>query len=64
MIRRTSNNPEIVRRNECMESKFDKALDYALDQICEWSHKDNVHAIYLFGSYARGDYKDTSDVDL
>ena len=27
-------------------------------------YKNKIHKIILFGSYARGDYKDNSDVDL
>lgn len=42
-----------------------------LDEICQKvvdSYKkiygDKIHAIYLYGSYARGDFDDESDIDF
>lgn len=34
------------------------------DKIIPILNKHNIHKIYLFGSYARGEAKNTSDVDI
>ena len=35
-----------------------------IQQICELAQKYNVQKVILFGSRARGDYKERSDIDL
>lgn len=35
-----------------------------IDQICNIAKECNVTKVLLFGSRARGDYKDRSDIDL
>lgn len=35
-----------------------------IDEICALAGKYNVRKVILFGSRARGDYKDKSDIDL
>lgn len=33
-------------------------------QLCRLLFADKLHDVYLFGSYARGDYDEESDVDI
>jgi predicted nucleotidyltransferase len=40
--------------------KLMKELKHGLAQI----YSDNLKAVYLYGSYARGDYRQGSDVDV
>ena len=35
-----------------------------IDEICNIAKNCNVYKVILFGSRARGDYKDRSDIDL
>ena len=35
-----------------------------MDEICNLAKLYNIEKIYLFGSRARGDYKERSDIDL
>lgn len=35
-----------------------------LDEICEIARKCDIQKVILFGSRARGDYKERSDIDL
>mgnify|MGYP003300045303 CR=1 FL=1 len=35
-----------------------------IDEICELADKYDIEKVYLFGSRARGDYKERSDIDL
>ena len=42
-------------------------LNTVLGRICEYSRMilgDKLYAVKLYGSYARGDYDDESDIDL
>lgn len=45
-------------------TKFDKALDYALEQTANWEHRDHIKRIWLCGSCARGTADADSDIDL
>ncbi len=38
--------------------------DNILDEICGLAEKYNICKVIIFGSRARGDYKDLSDIDL
>lgn len=35
-----------------------------LEEIYDYARKYNIDKVYLFGSRARGDYKERSDIDL
>lgn len=35
-----------------------------IKEICDLAIKYNIEKVYLFGSRARGDYKEKSDIDL
>jgi len=42
-------------------------LNTVLDRICEYSRRilgDKLYAVKLYGSYARGDYDEESDIDV
>lgn len=45
-------------------TKFDKALDYAIEHIITWKHKDAISSIFLYGSCARNEQNAESDIDL
>lgn len=45
-------------------SKFKKSLVYAMTILTEWKFKNYICELWLYGSVARGDMKETSDVDL
>lgn len=47
-----------------MKTKQERALNYAIEKIGHWAHKKNINKIYLYGSVARGDFSENSDVDL
>ena len=44
--------------------RHDQALQFALERLQQADLKPYIHAIYLYGSCARGMQKYTSDVDL
>ena len=35
-----------------------------IDEICEIARQNNIDKVVLFGSRARGDYRERSDIDL
>lgn len=35
-----------------------------IDEICQYAKECNIQKVVLFGSRARGDYKERSDIDL
>lgn len=41
-----------------------KLTDEEIKTICNWLKEQPVHRAYLFGSFARGEADETSDVDL
>ncbi|KSV58748.1 nucleotidyltransferase domain-containing protein [Acetivibrio ethanolgignens] len=45
-------------------NRHEKALIHAVAVLKEPQYKKFIKAIYMYGSCARKDYKDTSDVDL
>lgn len=45
-------------------TKFDEALEYAIQVIGNWSYKNYIRKIYLYGSCARGVAGPDSDVDI
>lgn len=49
---------------EIKMSRHEKALEYAVRVIRNSPLADYVKGLYLYGSYARGDYKYSSDIDL
>ena len=46
------------------ESDFEESKQKIISKIVEIAKKYPVKKINLFGSYARGDYKENSDVDM
>lgn len=46
------------------QNRHKTALDYAASQILKWKHRKEIEAIYLFGSFARGEHSYDSDVDI
>jgi hypothetical protein len=50
----------ILRKNEYMESLIEKKLD-AVIQLCRMHH---VAKLEVFGSAARGDFNESSDIDF
>ena len=45
-------------------SRYDDALNYALNALKKSEVKNSIHAVYLYGSCARGEQKLGSDIDL
>lgn len=45
-------------------TKFDQALDYAIQEITDWKYRDRINKIYLYGSCARKEEQVDSDIDL
>lgn len=45
-------------------TKFDQALEYAIQEIGNWKYKNCIEKIYLYGSCARSEQKPDSDIDL
>lgn len=49
---------------ERIESRHLRALRYAMNKIASSRLAPYVEELYLYGSYARGDYNWNSDIDL
>jgi predicted nucleotidyltransferase len=47
----------------CTKSELTQILEKMIKVYCS-TYKDNVQEIYLYGSYARGDYTSESDIDM
>lgn len=45
-------------------TKFDQALDHAIQTIGNWEYKKTISKIYLYGSCARMEQRSDSDIDL
>lgn len=50
--------------NVSVKDRHKTALNYAASQILKWEYANKIKAIYLFGSYARGEQSYDSDVDI
>lgn len=53
-----------MQRTVVNENRHEKAVEYALNIIRNSKLAPYVKALYLYGSYARGTYKYSSDIDL
>ncbi len=49
---------------ETKKGRHEKALAYAVEVLRNSPLAQYVKELYLYGSYARGDYKYSSDIDL
>lgn len=47
-----------------VETKFDRAMDYAIEGLAGWKYKNNITRIFLYGSCARNRAGAESDIDL
>lgn len=47
-----------------MQTPQEKALHYAINAIKNWEYNHFIRKVYLYGSFARGDFSINSDVDL
>lgn len=52
------------KMEEEIKSRHENALKYAINQIKTSKLASYVQNLYLYGSYARGDYRWDSDIDL
>lgn len=55
---------EVNMNAEIQMGRHEKALEYAVRVIQNSTLADYVKELYLYGSYARSDYKYSSDIDL
>ena len=55
------NNIEVIKAIKSMNTGIKPIV---IDEICELADKYDIEKVYLFGSRARGDYKERSDIDL
>ena len=55
------NNIEVIKTIKSMDTGIKTIV---IDEICELADKYDIEKVYLFGSRARGDYKERSDIDL
>ena len=55
------NNIEKVKMIKSMNTGIKPVV---IDEICELADRYDIQNVYLFGSRARGDYKERSDIDL
>lgn len=47
-----------------LQKRHEIALNYAVSEIVKWQYAKSITEIYLYGSYARGEQRYDSDVDI
>lgn len=57
-------NKIIEKLKPVRDSRHLKSLEYALNSIFNCTSCSIISEIYLYGSFARGDYKYDSDIDI